>query len=498
MRRGVIAALIASLSVLVAPGVARADVDPWSVVGGANSKWFSGSLIQQIGANCSILGSQYTEVMVSGVGSYGGTQGVVRVNDPYWVALMVAIPGNPCGTGSSAVTTDLVFPKNTIYDSSRPIRCFGTPRSNPDNLLELTNESWSFLGHSGRYCPTGPSVAPIGKRFGYRPLANGQFFWIFVPVKTTSTLVGAGGPDEFNWLTYSTGVYANPDRSQIWANVFANSGGNATTPYVYFARQPAAIPFWCTGCPAGTENRVEFFANLYSAGLAGNLCFKIERTDIGPPGNAVGDCTILGGAWNPAVPAGGSLFQVYGTGAALGPNGGYVPFYYEQSLGEWDKPMKITWTFTYAGGSKSGTANFRTLAGSGDQDQCDVPPPLPAGCTLPPLPKLKGSVPVKTGQKLSRAKLATGLKLVPDCNLASTATAKIMISAALARTLGLARTIGSAAAVTCNADGKALTLKLTAKAASKLRGRTVAATLSVTFKRAGSTTFTFVRAVKIG
>lgn len=487
---------LVALAALLAPGVAHATADPWSVVGGAGSKWFSGSLIQQIGENCSVLGSPYTEVMVSGVGSYGGApgNGVVKVNDPYWVALMVAIPGNPCGSGSTSVVTDLVFPKNTVYDSSRTIRCFGTPRNQPDNLLDITNETWSHLGFTGRYCPTGPTVAPIGKRFGYRPLANGQFFWIFVPVKSSSTLFGAGGPDEFNWLTTATGVYANPDRSQIWANVFpASTSGQQ--PYVYFARDPAAVPFWKTGVPAGQENRVEFFANLYSAGFAGNLTFEIRRTS----NNAlVANSSYLGGAWNPAVPGGGSLFQVYGTGDALGPNGGFVPFYFEDSLGEWDTPMKIIWRFDYTDGMPkfvTGTVNFRTLAGPNDQDQCDVPPPLPSGCTLPPLPKLKGSADVKKGAKLKRSALASGLKLALTCNLASKATAALTLSKSVGKSLGLATSIGSGKA-NCDADGKTLKLKLTAKAARKLKGKKPGATLTITFKK-GSKSFKFVRTVKI-
>jgi len=45
------------------------------VIDGAGSKWFSGTAIQQIGENCSVLGSRYTEVMIGGVGSYGGASG---------------------------------------------------------------------------------------------------------------------------------------------------------------------------------------------------------------------------------------------------------------------------------------------------------------------------------------------------------------------------------------------------------------------------------------
>ena len=75
--------LLATLALPVAS--AHAVVEPPQLVGGANSKWISGDLLQQTGLNCStaILGSSYTEVMVSGIASYGGLRAVPKVGDPY-------------------------------------------------------------------------------------------------------------------------------------------------------------------------------------------------------------------------------------------------------------------------------------------------------------------------------------------------------------------------------------------------------------------------------
>src|SRR3954451_4333026 len=105
--------------------------DPNDTVGGAGSHWFSGSLLQQDGNNCSVLGNPYTETMVSGIASYGGTPGGPRVDQTYYPSLLLSVPGNPCGTGSSAIGTDLVLPPNTAIDTSAPIRCFGKPNNQP-------------------------------------------------------------------------------------------------------------------------------------------------------------------------------------------------------------------------------------------------------------------------------------------------------------------------------------------------------------------------------
>src|SRR5437764_14632843 len=161
--------------------------------------------------------------MVSGVASYGGTAGVPVVGQRYYTAFLVSVPGDPCGPGSSAIETDVVLPPNTTIDTSAPIRCFGQPRG-ASTFTELTTASWSFDGSSGPYCPTHATPSSLhsgGWSLGFRPLANGQLFQIFVPVITTHQLVGAGASpaDGSRGVTDATGVYANPGLSTVWADV---------------------------------------------------------------------------------------------------------------------------------------------------------------------------------------------------------------------------------------------------------------------------------------
>ncbi len=199
---------------------------------------------------------------------------------------------------------------------------------------------------------------------------------IFVPVRSAATLAGMGGPDRFTWITDSTGVYANPAISEVWSNVFANLGDR---PYVYFARDPSAIPFWKADAPATPQdlrNRAEFFANFFVAGQAGSVSFRIDRLDTGVP-QLVIDSANPAAAFDGTVGAGQELIQILPGEGARGPNGGYAPFAFDKPgengnvRGEWNTPMRITWTFTPNGGGAPVSAfqNFRTLAGpDGDGD----------------------------------------------------------------------------------------------------------------------------------
>jgi hypothetical protein len=391
MRGGKLAALVPMLTLCMLTPSASA-VEPEHEVGGVGSKWFSGSLLQQTGENCTTLGEPRTETMVSGVGSYGGVKGVPVVNQRYYTAFLVSIPGDPCGPGSASVETDLVLPPHTVVDTTAPIRCFGEPSGSP-TFQEITNELWSFDGYSGRYCPTEatPSALHSGAlSFGFRPLASGQLFWIFVPVKSSAPLVGAGHspPDGFYWLTDATGVYANPGLSETWANVFASPTGEG--PFVYFAHDPA-VPFWegkASKGPPDIRNRVEFFANLYTAQKGGNLCWEI----LEEPGNSpIVNCKEVGG-WSGTVAAGEpDLLQVIPGPSETGPGGGYVPVAFEPVL--WGKEFKIVWRFAYSGGEAKAEAPFKTLPGpdsDGDgvpdiSDECpSVKGTLPNGC-MPPV-----------------------------------------------------------------------------------------------------------------
>src|SRR5436305_13418848 len=87
---------------LVVPAAASA-IDPEQTVGGSGSQWISGDLLSQTGENCVVLGNPYTEVMVSGVASYGGTAAVPVVGQRYYTPFLVSVPCDPCGPGSSAI-----------------------------------------------------------------------------------------------------------------------------------------------------------------------------------------------------------------------------------------------------------------------------------------------------------------------------------------------------------------------------------------------------------
>jgi hypothetical protein len=502
---------------------ALAVVPEAAVTGPTNSSnWFSGSLLQQPGLNCStaILGSSYTEIMVSGIAGYGGAPGggIPKVGDPYWTSFLISIPGNPCGPGSSSVQTELVLPPNTAVDPSRPIRCFGQPR-NQNTFVELTGGSWSAFGSSGPYCPTAPGPAFYNQgalSFGFRPLASGQLFQIFVPVKSTGTLVGAGTSpaDGFRWLTNATGVYANPGLSTVWATVLP--GGLPSGPNVYFTGPPA-IPFWKVDNPGdpvtpdAQKNRVEFFANLSTTGLGGTFCLDIKRLDTMA---TVADCALAksAGGWNDVIPAGGNgLFKVTATGSVLGPNGGYVPFAYDMP-GEWDVPMRITWTFDPTGAAPpvANSADFRTLAGpdtDGDgvadvSDACaTVKGTLGNGCLPAPEadPDKDGvygaadSCPSTDGQG---AQNGCPGGVVP-AQASGTSTPGPALPAPLTGGLGLrkgaklkrsALTKGLPVAVTCTRDAQAqVRLAVTRKTAKALKLKVKGPTLTIATGRGGCT-----------
>ncbi|MEA2424792.1 MAG: hypothetical protein QOH13_1202, partial [Thermoleophilaceae bacterium] len=332
-RRAACLTVLGALVLVLLPSAAFAVV-PENEMAGTSSKWYSGSLLQQSGNNCSIIGGSYSETMVSAIASYGGAPNgqVVHVGDRYYASVLISIPGNPCGSGSAFVGTDVVLPRGTSVDTSAPIRCFGQPR-NANTFVELTGGNWSFTFANGNtstgpYCPDQVSGSLTGTPgavgVGYRPLASGQLYQIFVPIKSTDTLQGIGHSptDEIRWVLSSSGTYDNTGATYVWANVFP--AGNGNTPFIYFARDPSVVPFWDASAPSAPQderNKVEWFANLYSAGKAGSLCWTLYNDS--PPNTFVADCTTPGG-WNSAVDTSSDSWQVVGTGASAGPNGGYV------------------------------------------------------------------------------------------------------------------------------------------------------------------------------
>ncbi len=224
-----------------------------------------------------------------------------------------------------------------------------------------------------------------GLSFSFRPLASGQLFQIFVPVISSAPLVGAGHSpaDGFYWLTDSTGVYANPGLSTVWANVFSAPSGEA--PFIYFAHE-AAMPFWESKAKEKpldlpTPRRIQRQRLHRPAGRQPVLEIRAV-----PSNELIEQCTEAEG-WNGAIPAGEpNLRQVFGEGEAKGPGGGYVPVAFLPEL--WNKDFKIIWRFTYDSCKSpvSKEAPFHTLSGP-DRDG-DMVPDSEDAC-----PSEKGTLP---------------------------------------------------------------------------------------------------------
>lgn len=534
--------LLIALCVLLVPPVASAG-PPEDAVAGPNKKWFSGDLEMLSGTNCSILGSPYAETMVSAISSYGGDSsgGVVRVGNEYWAAVMISIPGMPCGTGSTIVTTDLSLPPGTAYDPTRQIRCFGTPRMS-NTWQELTGGTWDLrpigINAVGPYCPTTATTSATGYGigFGYRPLANGQIYQLFVPVKSTQTLVGMGNAmHKMTWSLTATGTYSNGATS-VWTNVFQ---AGSSSPYMYFARQPAAVPFWNGAAPSGEENQVEFFANLYSNFQTGQLCFYLYAGATAS-GSPLLNCSHLGGNWNGTITSAGDSWQVFGGG----PNGGLVPFFYGPN-----ETYTMRWLFNPdSGPDVFADTTFTTLAGpdqDGDgvanngEDQCPtVQGTLPNGCQpdisqfdpdgdgiigaadacpSAAAPSSENGCPAGGGAstngkigklpKIKRKALVKGVKIPVTCAVSSSATAQLTVTAKVAKKLKLkvkkkakSVVIGSGKANCAAGSGAKLKLKLT-KTAKRLvlkPKKGFSSSLTISFSAPGATSSTAKATVKLG
>lgn len=345
----------------------------------------------------------------------------------------------------------------------------------------------------------------------------------------------------------ATGTYGNGATS-VWTNVFAAGGGG--TPYIYFAREPSVVPFWDNTAPAGQENKVEWFANLYSAGQSGTFCWELHTGAANGPIQFTCTSPII--SWSGGVDGSSDLWQVFGDGASLGPNGGYVP----PLIFDPGESDTIRWTFAPSGGGLyTGDVSFTALSGpdqDGDgvanngADSCPLvkgtlpngcQPPVqsdpdgdgiygdadkcpsqngtgtlngcPAASTLPgapAAPPIGGTLGAIKGNKLKRSALLKGVLLSIGCALDSRATATLSITAPVAKKLKIpvkkkqkTVTIGSASG-NCTAGKKGkLLLKLKrpfAKKLAKARGK-IAAKLSVEFTRANSPSATVQRSLKL-
>ena len=113
---------------------------------------------------------------------------------------------------------------------------------------------------------------------------------------------------------------------------------------------------------------MEWLANLYSAGKAGKFCWQLFKSATATGTPVIDSCLAAGfPGWNPLIDTSGDLWQVFGSGDAKGPNGGYSPLYYDD-----DPPstvFTVRWKFLPNDLSivPPKDATFTTLAGP-DQD----------------------------------------------------------------------------------------------------------------------------------
>jgi hypothetical protein len=502
--------LLVLLSVAVTTAIAAspaAAVSPEEAVAGAGRTWLAGTNVQQWGTNCSILGQARPEPMVSSTASYGGAAGLPAVGEPYWLSVLVSIPGTPCGTGIALVTTDLILPPATTVDTSRRIRCFGTRRFESD-FFEITDQTYTWEGSTYDYCPDGAGISqfPGALSFGGRLLANGQMFQILVPV-TTSRPIGMA--DKARWLIDGSGVYSDeqPGITDVWTTVVQSSMGS--TPTVLFTRR-AARPYW--DATMGRA-RVELFMSLYTAGQAGYLSYEL----INEAGVTESRSSDPGMGWDGTVPAGSlNILQLQPAGDTRGPNGGYSPWAF--TIG--GSRFKVKWTFTTASGAYTKETDlFRILPGpdgDGDgvadsEDACPTtagsgangcPPPLqadddqdgvagaadkcptasgkgePSGCP-PPRTRLRAA------RSASRQQALAGLPVSFTCSATARVRVRLVADKANQPKLGLPATDAPVVLASANAScGKgaksgSATLRIAPRFAKRVRASRGRATVSL-------------------
>jgi hypothetical protein len=399
MGRGprLIVALVLALSAgaLLANAV-RANDNAQNTIAGSGSLWVAGSLLEQSGENCSTLGAPISETMVSATAAYGGfpSNSLPHVGARYYASVLVSIPGNPCGPGSSVVATDLVLPRGTAVDTTAPVRCFAIPRGD-SQFGEVTNGQWNFNGFSGQYCSTSVGSSLTGTSgavgVGFRPLATGTLFELFVPIVSSVPLNGLGSNpiDQATWVLETTGTYNTTGTSSVPVNVAPASGDS---PHFFGTHDPAAVPYWVQNPADGfPSSRVEFLEGFDSAGRTGTVCYGLYQPD---PAHDSSPATCAGVTGFPLpITNAATLWRFFGTGGALGPLGGYAVAFGAATPA--NQPWTMRWTFTpNDGGAAVAPMDipFHTALGpdsDGDGvpdaiDQCNgIKGSLPNGCQPP-------------------------------------------------------------------------------------------------------------------
>jgi hypothetical protein len=222
LRRVATAAAAATLASLAAGSSAHAAAG-----------WFEGNSDYQSGSTCFGGPSGYGQLTSNSVAYWTDpAASYPAVGDKYWIRITTGAIGFGCPGGIDDVGYDLVLPAGTKLAidlaSTNPddkVRCFGYS-SATGKTFELTDQLWNApwdTAHKYKYCDSTklPTPGTYGWNLGYRMLAQGQSFWLTVPVVSTRALKGMAEAGDASkavaGITSSVNTLAAPYQ---WETVF--------------------------------------------------------------------------------------------------------------------------------------------------------------------------------------------------------------------------------------------------------------------------------------
>lgn len=214
--------------------------------------------------SCTVGGSTGTGTE-NWTGYWGTTTTEPKVGDVYWAHSVAA---NVSGCSNMLVTPEIVLPPNTIsaVDSTNKIRCYLTKFSvNPYQTTEVTGTGTNYS------CPTALAAGSLGMggySMGQANLPSGWLWEVWIPVRSTAQLSGAGA-DKF-----TLGVHAVPSAA------FLTNGTNGvvtgTAPVKVFANPPS-ISYPVPSATSITDTSARTEGHLFSHYAAGTV-----YVDFGP------------------------------------------------------------------------------------------------------------------------------------------------------------------------------------------------------------------------
>ncbi len=215
-----------------------------------------------MGTNCIILGQPYTEQMVAGWVGYwtDPAAGYPAVGDRYWMRVFFGATGNTCPHGIADVGVQLRLPAHTrlaVDPGSRDpldkVRCYGG--SIGGQAGELTDGRWRHPADpsiTGKFCDSArlPGLGDQGLLLTHMIMAQGQQFWVQVPVVSTAPLRGLADAGSRATATLTSAVNTTAQPFQ-WVTVFARPPSAPTNPPSQAPESPSAPTPAPTGAPAG-------------------------------------------------------------------------------------------------------------------------------------------------------------------------------------------------------------------------------------------------------